>query len=1114
MADIRTVRDMNGLIAYFSENLGWEIDLNDFDDIDDISYEFEAADIGLKDEAFAKIASMRQLQPLVDDQQWGIFCIEFESQRFEVSAIRKILSGLIPRRRASVDHAMWQQQDLLFICNWGEGNNRTIGLAHFEDKENGLPQIKMISCAPAIEDSTQIKHFEDDLKKLSWPRDPSNIEAWRDQWSSAFSVAYREVIQTSSALTVRLAAEAQNIRNRVLQTLEVENENGYVHLLHKKFRDTLIHDMSETAFADMYAQTVVYGLFSARCMDSTQEDFSINEAIDRIPSTNPFLKSLMEECLGADSRRGNYLNATTKLFASFDELDIGNVVEVLANTNTEAIIRDFNRQTGGGKEDPIIHFYEEFLTAYDKAQKIQRGVYYTPQPVVNFIVKSVDDLLKTEFGYTDGLASTETKKIKVQRLSERKIRNGMYAQVIVDEDVPAVQVLDPATGTGTFIRQVILQIYDNFRKKHSGESESRIKEAWNMYVPKHLLPRLNGFELMMAPYAVAHMKLAMVLLDTGYDFNSNERLNVCLTNTLEEPGNSSNQVSMFDDPLAMESIEASKIKKNSGINVLIGNPPYSGISTNNGPWISDLIEHYKYIEGVHFGEKKHWLQDDYVKFIRMGEHVISEKNPSVMAFINNHAFIDNPTFRCMRWHLLNTFDSIYIFDLHGSTKKHETTPDGSKDENVFDIQQGVSINIFIRNNRSKNGLANVYHADLYGTREYKYDWLHNHSIFDVEWEQVTYSEPFYFFLNRNEENRGDWEKGTSIKDILLLNSTGILSARDGLVVDMDKQTLLHRIQFFADLTKDDLVVGETLFGKAKNGRTMPGDSSVWSMSNARREISHNNHEDLIKLETYRPFDQRFVYYSPDVVHRCREEVMLPMLCQENIALITTRQGITDDWANAFVSQYIVDDSMVSNRTKERGYVFPLLLDNGMPNISNEYAFRISQKLNLPYKSTREDYQAFTYRDIFYYVYAILYSKKYRRKFSDQLKSDFPHIPDPADASSFWKMVNCGKKLVDAHLMHFNDNMLCADYCGEIPCLVKDIRYEDNKVFLNKDNFFNNVRQELWDLYIGAYQPMQKWLKDRKGKLLSAEDIHHYAKIATAIDKTINTTHEIDSVIIL
>ena len=377
--DIRSVRNITDLIGYFSENLNWAIDIDDFDDIEDISYDFEAEDIGLKEENFAKISSLRQLQPLVDGQQWGIFCIEFDSNKFEVSALRKILSKFVPKRRSMIDHAVWEQQDLLFICNWGEDNNRTIGIAHFEDQEKGLPQIKMISCAPALEDFTQIKVFEDRLSQLAWPKNTSNIDAWREAWSNAFASGYRQTIQDSSTLTIQLAAEAQNIRNRILSILDVETKNGYVHLLYDKFKDTLIHDMTEQQFADMYAQTVVYGLFSARCMDSTQDDFSAAEAIDCIPSTNPFLKSLMRECLGSQG--------SNKL--SFDELEIGNVVDLLLHTKTDEIIKDFNRQTGGGREDPVIHFYEEFLTAYDKSQKVQRGVYYTPQPVVNFIVRAV-----------------------------------------------------------------------------------------------------------------------------------------------------------------------------------------------------------------------------------------------------------------------------------------------------------------------------------------------------------------------------------------------------------------------------------------------------------------------------------------------------------------------------------------------------------------------------------------------------------------------------------------------------------------------------------------------------------------------------------------------------
>lgn len=600
--DIRNVKDMTGLITYFAEKLQWNIDVDDFDDIEDVAYDFEAEDIGLKAEAFAKISSLLQLPPLVDGQKWGIFCVEFDSRKFEVTALRKILSGLIPKRRNSAEHAVWEQKDLLFLCFWGRDNDRTIGVAHFEEKESGLPTIKMISCAPAVEDFTQIRVFEKRLKNLQWPMNYVDHEKWREDWSNAFTTGYRQTIQDASTLTTQLAIEAQGIRNRILEILNVETVNGYVHLLYEKFKDTLIHDMTEIQFADMYAQTVVYGLFSARCMDYTQDDFSATEAINCIPNTNPFLKSLMEECLGAQNN--------SKL--SFDELEIGNVVDLLLHTRTDAIIQDFNRQTGGGREDPVIHFYEEFLSAYDKQQKVQRGVYYTPQPVVNFIVRAVDSIIKTEFGLEDGLASTAAKKIKFIREAKRRSAGKITKGMVEDEkEVPAIQILDPATGTGTFIRQTILQIYDNFRLNNKGMSKEELHDAWNEYVPKHLLPRINAFELMMAPYAVAHMKLAMVLKDTGYDFNSNERLNVFLTNTLEEPGDSDNQMTLWSDPLAMESVAANAVKKNLGINICMGNPPYNISSSNSGEYILKLISEYK--QGLN--ERKINLDDDYIKFI-------------------------------------------------------------------------------------------------------------------------------------------------------------------------------------------------------------------------------------------------------------------------------------------------------------------------------------------------------------------------------------------------------------------------------------------------------------------------------------------------------------------
>lgn len=1006
---LRAIGGIEDVIRYLSSTLGWEIDVDDFEDIEDVSYDFEASDIGLKEEAFAKVSSLRQLQPLVDGQRWGVFCVEFESKRLEVTALRKILSGLVPKRRNAAEHAVWEQEDLLFICFWGQGRDRTVGIAHFEDKGRGLPQIKIISCAPASEDFTQLRVFGERLSKLRWPSDPADLDEWGRAWSAAFETGYRQTIRDSSTLTVQLAKEARGIRDRVLDVMSVETRNGYVHLLYDKFRDTLIHDMTEEQFADMYAQTVVYGLFSARCMDPTQDDFSADEAIECIPSTNPFLKSLMRECLG--SAGGSAL--------SFDELEIGNVTNLLVHADTESIISDFNRQTGGGREDPVIHFYEEFLTAYDKTQKVERGVYYTPQPVVNFIVRAVDHILKEQFGLADGLASEETKTIKVKRQSRRKV-GGAYRMVDDTAEVPAVQVLDPATGTGTFIRQTILQIYKNFREAHAGLDAVAMHEAWNEYVPKHLLPRLNAFELMMAPYAVAHMKLAMVLKDTGYEFKSDGRLHVYLTNTLEKPGQSDYQGSLFDDPLALESIEANIVKKNNGINVVIGNPPYSGESANNGQWIRDLIECYKMEPG---GEERlneqnyKWLNDDYVKFIRYAQHFVDQSDKGVLAFINPHGFIDNPTFRGMRWKLLQSFTAIYILDLHGNAKKKESGPDGSKDENVFDIQQGTCILVGIKNGSVDNS-CRVWHADLYGTRSHKYEVLNSIAFNDTEWTEVIPKNNEFFFVERDARLTEEWKAAFSVDDAFPINGVGITSKRDSVAYQDERSKLMSVL--------DDFVHMPVKAIKEKYGITKENNEQRVEFAKANI-LEYGIKDGYIRQCLYRPFDLKWTYYTDKVrgfLSRPAYKVLRHML-YDNVGLIISRQGQASDiynWNVVYCADTIVD---LNSFRRGGGCLFPLYLYNetlgGLErtlNVDKKILSTFSLSLGLPFREDVDNAERTWYNaeNFVSYIYAVLHAKCYRNRYKDFLKLEFPRIPYPTDISYFWKMVELGNRLLSLHLM--------------------------------------------------------------------------------------------------
>ena len=1085
--DIRRIRDMNGLIAYFAETLNWRIDLDDFDDIEDIAYDFDAEDIGLKEEAFAKIKSLRQLPPLVDGQKWGIFCVEFDSRRFEVTALRKILSGLIPKRRNSADHAVWCQQDLLFLCFWGSDNDRTIGIAHFEDIDSGLPQIKMISCAPSVEDFTQIRTFEDRLKSLKWPLNYVDHEKWQAEWSAAFTTAYKQTIRDASTLTVQLALEAQGIRNRILEILNVESLNGYVHLLYDKFRNTLIHDMTETQFADMYAQTVVYGLFSARCMDRTQDSFNAAEAVDCIPNTNPFLKSLMDECLGMESR--------SRL--SFDELEISNVVELLKYANTDAIIADFNRQTGGGREDPVIHFYEEFLTAYDKTQKVQRGVYYTPQPVVNFIVRAVDTIIKKDFGFEDGLASTATKTIKVMRQSKRKVNN-LRTQVEDTEEVPAIQVLDPATGTGTFIRQTILQIYENFKEKNKGLSPAELKKAWNAYVPEHLLPRINAFELMMAPYAVAHMKLAMILRDTGYDFISDSRLQVYLTNSVEEPGDSDMQLSLWSDPLAAESIAANAVKKNTGLNIVIGNPPYSVSSSNRGEWILQLLSSYK--EGLN--EKKLNLDDDYIKFIRYGEFIISSSTQGILAYISNNSFLDGVTHRKMRKELLATFDTIYVLDLHGSSKRHEISPDGRKDENVFDIQQGVSINIFVKTT-NKSGPAKVFHADLFGARSEKYAFLLNNSLFTVSWEQLHPAEPYYFFAPKDFSAKHEYENGFLLTDLFVLNNSGIKTDRDSLFIDINKERQIQKCKI--------LLSGSLPSAFIEQFRVE--DSSSYKLTEKIKGKKFD--ERYIQSIIYRPYDYQWIYYDPTIISRPGFQTMQHML-HDNWGLYVKRGFEDSDAPPVFCSNQLICMRAWS-RPGSIGseYLFPLYQykeefgkTTCRPNFRTELVNAIEEYLGAK-MSELESEDTFTALQLMDYIYAVLHSTEYITKYREFLKIEFPRVPFPHNLQKMKALAALGKKLRLIHCMINPKEAGTIVVSGNLPVEIEKVSWKDDCVSLSKSFHIHGITRHLWDYYVGGYQPLQKWLKDRKGSVLNGSELSHYKQMVEAIKNTDMVIAEID-----
>lgn len=890
----------------------------------------------------------------------------------------------------------------------------------------------------------------------------------------------RQRITSSSTLAKHMAAKAHLLADAVKKRLKTDGEdgNGDIPSQLRAFRNVLIHDLKAEDFADIYAQTIAYGLFTARLYDKTPEDFSRQEAAGLIPKSNPFLRKIFYNIAGIDLDDG--------IAWIVDDL-----ASMFAATDSERIMRNY----GSNKRhsDPIVHFYEDFLAAYDPKLRKSRGVWYTPAPVVKFIVKSVDEILQRNFGLSLGLA--DDSKIKVDhalaQTTDGRTKDGKKHEL---RDVHRVQILDPATGTGTFLAEVIQQVRDKF---------DGMEGMWPSFVEKNLIPRLHGFELLMASYTIAHLKLSLSLKASGYENQTNQRFKVYLTNSLEEA--TPRAENLFSNWLSDEADSASLVKSQTPVMICIGNPPYSGISSNNGKWITDQIEEYKYIDGVYFNERKHWLNDDYVKFIRLAQGYINKNKNGIIGYINNNAFLDNPTFRGMRWNLLRSFDDIYILNLHGNAMQHETAPDGGKDENVFDIRQGVSINIFIKTGKKKEKeLGKVHYCDLWGTRASKYDFLEASSISTVSFDSVIPSHPLYLFRKIDESYKEEYNSGFSINELLPYNVTGIVTARDSLVIDIDREALLERIKDFCNTNSTDDVIRNKYFGTKKAGKYPPGDSRGWSLVKARRRIAVNEHDDIIQTISYRPFDDRYIYYTPDMVDWGRENILTQIIPHGCYALVVSRQAITDNWSHVLFANNICDNRLFYSN-KGISQVCPIFHDEKGTLVSNLNQ-SIVASINDRLETSVSD------EDIVDYVYAVLHSNKYREKYLAFLKIDFPRIPYPQNHSSFSRLAAYGRELRKLHLME-DASSWPRTVSFPVQCDSPIDRYEwkDGRVYINEQQYFGNVPEKYWNFYIGGYQPAQKWLKDRKGRKLDYNDILHYGHIIYALEQTDRIMKEIDEV---
>jgi predicted helicase len=721
--------------------------------------------------------------------------------------------------------------------------------------------------------------------------------------------------------------------------------------------------------------------------------------------------------------------------------------------------------------------------------------------VVNFIVRAVDDILKTEFDMPQGLADTSKTKIKVNVQGQQ-----------IEQEVHKVQILDPATGTGTFLAEAVKHIHQKFQGQQG---------IWSQYVETHLLPRLNGFELLMASYAMAHLKLDLLLKETGYTPTTNQRFRVYLTNSLEEA--SQERPNLFMSQwLTEEGQQADAIKRDTPVMCVIGNPPYSVSSNNKSPWIENLVGDYK----KDLNERNiQPLSDDYIKFIRFGQYFIEKTGDGVLAYISNNSFIDGIIHRKMREELMQTFDKIYILDLHGNSKKKEIAPDGSADQNVFDIMQGVSINIFIKTGKKKNKeKGKVFHFDLYGKRNDKYDFLDKNSFSGIAWKELEPNAPNFIFIHKDQNIRQEFENGFQLNCLFVIGSNGVQTKRDGLFIDFQKKSLINRIQLLlsGNLTKEFI------------NEFQIEDSSSYPLL---RKITESRFDETNIVKTlYRPFDIRSIYYDKNLLGRPFFKTLSHLLNKNNnYCLIIGRQGQAvggDSWNLVEATSSILDTNLFY---RGGNMAYPLYLypesstqqtiespAERTPNLNPEIVNQIAEKLGLtfvPEKNKDTELVEVAPIDILDYIYAVLHSPTYREKYKEFLKIDFPRVPYPKDQETFWQLVQLGGEIRQIHLL---ESPVVEHYITQYPMngdnvvvkprfVVAQPADKIGKVYINDTQYFDHVPQIAWEFYIGGYQPAQKWLKDRKDRKLEFEDILHYQKIIVALTETDRLMKEIDTI---
>ena len=918
---------------------------------------------------------------------------------------------------------------------------------------------------------------------------------------------------------------ARNQRSEIARRLQSNTEGPSLRAIRDWVQSATATTHSEDDFVDLYAQTVACGTSVLRLAHDTFRDGGAFDWL--LANSNPLWQTIWSDCLSVMADQDMDVAATRAKHPRH-----------ATATSTSQVDSTSHRH------DPIIHFYERFLAQHDSGRRTTHGVFYTPAPIAKYIVQQVDRSLRDEFGLVDGLADLATWCECTQRHDELAIPRG------VDPQSPFVTLLDPAMGTGIFLVEVVDLIHRRLTDGWiaSGCNANEVSRRWNDYVPSQLLPRIVGLELMLPACAVAQLKLVDKLAGTGFSFDAPAELQVHLANTLVGPAQQCRSLG-GQSAVIKRAINAARAASYAvPFTVVVGNPPFSGISEQQGRWITELLRgkspedgewaNYYEVDGRPLGERKHWLQDDYVKFMRYAHWKIESAGCGTIGLVSNHGYLDNPTFRGMRQQLIRTFSRITVIDLHGNRKKKERAPQGGADENVFAIEQGTAIGLFLRP-PGAGVRCKVQHAELWGEADKKLAALSSTAASvdssrarnAITAKPLTPRGPDYVFVPRDDALRQEYERGFRLSDIMPVNVTAPVTARDSFVIAFDEEELLDRMQQFRDLSIPDEEIRRRYFTNSRSTKYPPGDTRGWKLPAARRRMAEEeNWRDYIRPCWYRPFDRRVIYWADWMVDWPRGEVTRHILAGDNIAIVARRQMLPTQPCNYFwITDGLTLDGVIRSDNRGSESVFPVYLYevNGegvthrRTNFGEPWVAEVRRALGATWTGDGKGNlrESFGPGDLAYYCYALFFSPTYRERYAEVLRTDFPRVFLPRDSGLFCTLREFGVKLADSHLLRSSDDSpfdVCdfrgADSDGCWSVARGFPKYREGCVFVSDHCRFDGVPGQIWSFHAGGHQVCRKWLKDRRGRMLTSADATVYRQIVASLAETLRCTREIDEAI--